>query len=446
MKRLLTMLLAISLLSSAVPSFAEDNASRVFTLLWSEDERQIQTLWEYLDPAAQKQITPAVLMSLKGQLTQAYGPWLENGETTIQNQNGVTLCLMPVTFERMSLQMQLVYGNEKILGLAFTPLVSAAPPAPATNSATVEEVEITIGEGTKYPLPGILTLPQEGSQLPLVVMVHGSGPNDRDESIGATRMFRDLAAALAEKGIASIRYDKRTLVHGASFTVEEMRRFSVKEESIEDALLAAQMTKNFERIDPERIFVIGHSLGAMIAPRIVKDGEGLFKGMVLLSGSPNTLLKIMIDQNQAVVNGLEGEIKTQQQRMLDQLVAEAEANLALSEAEVQNCSIFGQPGYYFWEMAQFDTAELIRQQKVPALIINGGRDFQVVDDNGVKAWEQALKDCEHIELIYEPNLNHLLMEYTGDPALMGTVKEYDTPAMLDTGVGEKIADWILAQQ
>lgn len=446
MKMCLSLVLAILIGLSICPAMAEDEAARVFELLWSEDMERIQTLWEHLDPAAQKQIPPAALASLKGQLTQAYGSWTGNGQTITQTQNGMTIYLMPVHLERLSLQLQLVYQNDVIMGLAFTPLAAAVTPESARKPSAIEEIEIIIGEGTAYPLPGTLTLPKEGTNLPLAVLVHGSGPNDRNETVGATQLFHDLALALAEKGIASIRYDKRTLIHAASFTPEEMQNFSVYQESIEDAVLAARLAQTIERIDDQRVFVVGHSLGAMIAPRIYDEGRGLFKGMVLLNGSPRTLLEIMIDQNQAMVDTLEGDMKAQQQAMLNALTSEAEKNLALPKEELPGKAIFGQPAYYFWEMARFDTAHLIRESGVPILIINGGSDFQVVNANGYEAWQKELANCDHVELIYEPALNHLLMTYTGDPALKGTVREYDTPAHLDPHAAEIIAGWLLRQE
>jgi len=445
MKRFLATLLLLTVCTAVFPAVAQSDAPSVFSILWSGDEGQISALWQKLDASAQTQISPAVLMGLKEQLTQAYGDWKGNGEAAVLNQNGMTVSLMPVHFERMSLQFQLVTQDEKILGLAFTPLKVTATPAPVADEA-IEEIEVTIGEGTAYPLPGTLTLPKEGTNLPLAVLVHGSGPNDRNETVGSVHMFRDLAEALARRGIATLRYDKRTLVYGSRLTADELRRFSAREETIDDAILAAKLAQKLERIDTEQVYVIGHSLGAMLSPRIVKDAEGLFKGMVLLCGSPYTLLDIMIDQNQAVVNSLEGNVKAGQQATLDKLVAEAEANLALSADELEGKTIFGQPAYYFWEMERFDTAEMIRQSGAPTLIINGGSDFQVTDENGIIAWQKALQGVDTVRMIHRPELNHMLMEYSGDPAFKGTVKEYDTPARLDSDAAKAIADWILEQE
>ena len=162
--------------------------------------------------------------------------------------------------------------------------------------------KVVIGADTKYPLNGKLTFPnQQNGLLPAVVLVHGSGPSDMDEKIGENAPFKDLAEGLSEKGIAVIRYDKRTFVYG-----KEMRNdtgLSVKEETIEDALLAADILRKDLRIDAKKIFIIGHSMGGMLAPRIDAEGGG-FAGIIIMAGSPRKLEEIIMDQNDQVLNSL----------------------------------------------------------------------------------------------------------------------------------------------
>ncbi|CRK84675.1 alpha/beta hydrolase family protein [Neobacillus massiliamazoniensis] len=159
--------------------------------------------------------------------------------------------------------------------------------------------KIVIGTETKYPLNGILTIPNETNGLfPAVVLVQGSGPSNMDEKIGNNYPFKDLAEGLSEKGIAVLRYDKRTLVYG-----KEMRNdtgITVKEETIEDAILAADFLRKDSRIDSNKIFIVGHSLGGMLAPRIDAEG-GNFAGVIIMGGSPRKLEEIMMDQNNDVL-------------------------------------------------------------------------------------------------------------------------------------------------
>lgn len=153
--------------------------------------------------------------------------------------------------------------------------------------------KIIVGEGTEYPLNGLLTLPDSIDQkVPAVVLVHGSGASSMDEKVYKLTPFKDLAEGLAERGIASIRYDKRSFVYG-----RKMRKqlITVREETIDDAVLAAKLLRQDPRIDPDRIFIVGHSMGAMLAPRIDADG-GDFRGLVLMAGTPFRLEEIVVRQ------------------------------------------------------------------------------------------------------------------------------------------------------
>ncbi|MBE6610963.1 MAG: alpha/beta fold hydrolase, partial [Ruminococcaceae bacterium] len=129
--------------------------------------------------------------------------------------------------------------------------------------------KIIVGEGGLYPLNGILTLPDDlTAPVPAVVFVHGSGSSNMDEKIFKLTPFKDLAEGLAAHGIASVRYDKRSFAHAVKMLRDKSRPLTVREETIEDAILAAELLKSDSRIDPSRVFIIGHSMGGMLAPRI----------------------------------------------------------------------------------------------------------------------------------------------------------------------------------
>ena len=138
---------------------------------------------------------------------------------------------------------------------------------------------IIIGEGTDFPLAGLLSMPNNAAgTVPAVVIVAGSGPHDMDAStVGSP--YRDIAEFLAANGIAVIRYDKRTFTHGERMVQELGGSMTVWEESVEDAILAAELLRADSRIDENRVYIIGHSLGGMLAPRIHVAG-GDFAGLI----------------------------------------------------------------------------------------------------------------------------------------------------------------------
>ncbi|MBU4535817.1 MAG: alpha/beta fold hydrolase [Euryarchaeota archaeon] len=171
-------------------------------------------------------------------------------------------------FQRAVIEVKIVFKKEgKISGLNFIPTTTEYHAPDYVESSAFREVEVTVGEG-KWALPGTLSMPAGPGPFPGVVLVHGSGPNDQDETIGPNKIFKDLAWGLASHGIAVLRYHKRTFQHAKEFTAQEVEDMTVKEEVIDDALAAIHLLRHTEKIDPRRVFVSGHSLGATLAPRI----------------------------------------------------------------------------------------------------------------------------------------------------------------------------------
>ena len=148
-----------------------------------------------------------------------------------------------------------------ILLLAMS--AASAPRLGAQGGAFVER-DTAVVTGT-IRLPATLTYPAGVARAPGVVLVHGSGPNDRDETVGANKPFRDLAHGLAGRGIVVLRYDKRSKVAPLAFMG---RPFTVDEEVVDDALSAAALLRGLPEVDPSRVVVLGHSLGGTLAPRI----------------------------------------------------------------------------------------------------------------------------------------------------------------------------------
>ena len=163
------------------------------------------------------------------------------------------MVITPCEFERTTIDIQFAFDSAtRISGLVFRPTVrTAAPhtlPSYAKPSSFVER-EMTLGS-SEWALPATLTIPSGRGPWPGVVLVHGSGPNDRHETVGANRPFKNLATGLASLGIAVLRYDKRTLVHRAK--VGTLKDFTVRQEVIEDALEAVKALRAQPGVDPKR--------------------------------------------------------------------------------------------------------------------------------------------------------------------------------------------------
>lgn len=303
--------------------------------------------------------------------------------------------------------------------------------------------KIVIGADTKYPLNGILTIPnQTNGPTPAVVLVHGSGPSDMDQKIGENAPFKDLAEGLSEKGIAVIRYDKRTFVYG-----KEMRNdpgVCVKVETIEDAIRAADFLRKDSRIDAKKIFIIGHSMGGMLAPRIDAEG-GDFAGIIIMAGSPRKLEELIMDQNDQVLNSLNRFLKMIAKKQIASLSSKFDNIYNLSDDEAKSTAVLGKyiRAYYLKEMGEHPSVDYLNRLDKPVFILQGEKDFQVSIEKDFNGYKKLLGDRPNVTFKLYPNLNHLFM-----PSVYGEIlkvkKEYKVAQHVDQQVIKDITDWILS--
>lgn len=305
------------------------------------------------------------------------------------------------------------------------------------------EEKVVIGIETKYPLNGILSLPAQTYGLfPAVVLVHGSGPLNMDEKIGNNYPFKDLAEGLSKKGIAVLRYDKRTFIYG-----KEMRdrpELSVKEEVIEDAILASALLRKDSRIDSERIFIIGHSMGGMLSPRIDAEG-GNFTGLIIMGGSTRKLEDVIIEQNNEVLKSLNRLLQVIARKQIAKLSFKLENIYNMSDEEAKSTLVLGKYGraYYFKEMGEHPLDNYLVQLNKPMLILQGEKDFHVSIEKDFNQYKEMLKEKQNVTFKLYPNLNHLFM-----PSIYGKIqkarKEYKVAQHIDEQVINDISDWILS--
>ena len=299
---------------------------------------------------------------------------------------------------------------------------------------------IILGEGTKYPLKGILTLPDDLSHsVPAVVFVHGSGSSNMDEKVYKLTPFKDLAEGLAKHGIASLRYDKRSFAHGLKMMKEST--ITVKEETIEDAVLAAELLKQHPNVDSERVFIAGHSMGGMLAPRIDAEG-GNFRGLILLAGSPRKLEDIMLYQTREMIP-LSGKLV---RFILEKQVKTLEATFAdlytIGDEEAKTKKMGGGTTlYYFKEMGNHPVEGYLSQLTKPILVMQGGKDFQVKADVDFALYKELLANHPDVTFRLYENLNHCFV-----PSVYGRIdkakQEYKVEQHIGEDVISDIADWI----
>ena len=299
---------------------------------------------------------------------------------------------------------------------------------------------ILLGEGTKYPLKGIITLPDDVSKpVPAVVFVHGSGSSNMDEKVYKLTPFKDLAEGLARKGIASLRYDKRSYVHGLKMVKEN--DITVRQETIEDAILAAQLLKDHPNVDPMRVFIAGHSMGGMLAPRIDAEG-GDFRGLILLAGSPRKLEDIMLHQTREMISISGRLVRFILEKQLKTLEPTFAGLYSMTDEEAKAKKMGGgTTAYYFKEMGEHPVEDYLSQLTKPILVMQGGKDFQVKADVDFAMYKDLLANHPDATFRLYDNLNHCFV-----PSVYGRIdkarKEYAVEQHIGENVISDIASWI----
>jgi dienelactone hydrolase len=358
-------------------------------------------------------------------------------------QSGILYDIVYVTweFERATIDFKVVYDpSGQVAGLFFQPAQTAPPdsyvPPAYVQADAFREQEITVGSG-EWALPGTLTLPVGKGPFAAIVLVHGSGPNDRDETIGPNKPFRDLAWGLASQGIAVLRYEKRSKQHASKFTPAVVDKLTSKEETTDDALAAVDLLRQTEGIDPARIYVLGHSLGGYLLPRI-GEADPQIAGLIVMAGPARPLEDLMLEQF-TYIFGLDG-ISAGEQIQLDDLAAKVARvkDPNLTTATATHTLPLGTPASFWLDLRGYSPAEVARGLNQPMFILQGGRDYQVTTVD-FEIWKSALMSRSDVQLKLYPDVNHLFMSGEGK----STPAEYENEGHVAEEVVLDIATWIL---
>jgi len=310
---------------------------------------------------------------------------------------------------------------------------------------TYIEQEIVVGQGDTA-LPATLTLPKGEGPFPAVVLVHGSGPNDRDETIGSYKTFRDLAVGLAGQKVAVLRYEKRTREHSLKSALNPS--FTVQEETVDDAIAAVQSLQKDSRVEASQIYVLGHSQGGMLVPRILSnDTKKNIAGSIVMAGPSRPLEDVLIEQNEQALKRLKEsgqpvealDAAKQQVELLKQQVA------LLKDPQYSVTNLppgFALPNPIWWmDFRNTYAGEAAKDQNVPLLILQGDNDMQVTADH-LDGWKKALAARQNVAYKLYPKLNHGFVAYDKP----STGEEYALPGNVPAEVINDIASWLKKQK
>jgi dienelactone hydrolase len=400
-------------------AFAQDpvsSARRALDLLLSERFADLSAM---AAPSARQTFTPQFLHDRAGSEVKGFGKAGSIGAPEVAKDGRATMVTFPVEFARTTVYVQFTMNEAgQVAGIFFRPPWHH-PFYSKPDSFHARDV--TVGDD-QWKLGGTLLVPVGRGKFPAVVLVHGPGPNDRDETIFSNKPFADLAEGLASRGIAVLRYDKRTKIYGTEMSGTA---YTVQQETVEDAVRAVALLRRQPEIDASRIFVLGHSLGGYLAPRIAAQ-DGKLAGLIFLAANARPVETMALEQNEYVAG-----------RRLDAMRAEVMRVRDLQPGKKNPPVLLGLPAAYLLDLKTYDGPAAARQLRLPMLFLQGGRDFQTTAKD-FTLWKSALSGRPDVTFREWPELNHLMMEGRGSPS----PAEYRIPGNVSPEVVNAIQEWI----
>jgi len=317
------------------------------------------------------------------------------------------------TFNNAVFFLNLSLNNQnKLIGIFFNPYVEPSKTIQMDASLNEEPVLLKTFTGS---IPGTLTVPKQVSgKIPVVLIIAGSGPTDRDGNglkTGLnTNAYKMLANELGKNGIASVRYDKRMVGSSVSSAKEKELRFN---DYVDDAVGLINMLNEDQRFS--KIIVLGHSEGSLVGLLSIPDQP--VKGFISVAGAGQSADKIVTEQMKAQPKFLADKFKT----MLDSLKkGKYTDDIDPSLYFIARPSI--QP--YLMSWFRYDPARVIKAAKIPVLILQGANDVQVP----VSEAEKLKKAKSDATLVIIPGMNHVLKDAPADRAQnLATYNKPDLP-------------------
>jgi pimeloyl-ACP methyl ester carboxylesterase len=393
---------------------------------------EFEAAHERFAPAAASQISVEQLERTWGGITDQFGSYLgvsglEHGES-----GGYRVVTGTGRFERGQLRVVVSFGEEGVVGFRVVPGGGGqwSPPGYVDQSAFTER-ELSLSTPVDCSLGATLTVPEGDGEVPGVVFVHGSGPNDRDETVGPTKLFKDLAWGLASRGVASLRYDKRTAacdIDLADATIDDV--------VTEDALTAVERLRGVDRVPGGDVVLVGHSIGGTLAPRIAAR-DGNLAGVVMLAALARPVTDALLQQNRYLVerDGTVTEAEQQQLEDVERLVER------IRTGDIPDDEVLYLGGDEYWRtLREYDPVATAQELSLPRLVMQGERDYQVTPEGDFSRWQEALGDQESVTLRQYDRLNHLFMPGEGQPGPAEYFQPNNAPERVVADIASFVAE------
>jgi uncharacterized protein len=423
----------------ASPAEPERRALAVLDLVRAGEFSEIRDLFtEALRPL----VTGAALQAAWAAALAEHGPLAVAGVPVSEPAaGGMVAVKIPLTFERGALALAVFLASDgQLAGLQLLPPDDSAPtpwqPPDYADPSRFDEHAVTLGTGP-LAVPGTLSLPHGPGPHPALILLGGSGPNDRDGTIMRSKPLADIAWGLASGGIVVLRFDKVSYAHPDQ--VSGNRDLTVADEYQPDALAGLALLRAHPAVDAARVFVAGHSLGGTVAPRVAAADPAV-AGLVILAGGTEPLAWAAVRQLRYIVS-LDPQSAAGAQPGIDAMTAAAkrvddpDLSPDTPDAELP----FGVPAPYWLDLRGYDPVAVAASLRQPLLILQGGRDYQVTVADDLSRWQTGLAQRPDVTIRVFPADNHFFFPGRGpsSPAELATAQH------VDPDVIAVIRDWLL---
>ena len=405
---------------------------RTFTIVDKLVNNKITDFYSYFDENMKKQVSQADVQQVWASLITDYGAFdYYKTDITLTTKDGYQIIDVPVIFKNGSATLRFALNAKgEISGFFITDNATASNSMQLAN-----DTEVTFGSA-EYPISGSLTLPEGEGPFPAVILVHGSGPSDRNEQIGPNLPFMDLAEQLSAQGVAVLRYDKRTYLYGNQLA--QLTDITVQDETIDDVVYALDYLQTLDNIDTEHIYIAGHSLGGYLVPRIAAQTPEA-AGYILLAASARPMEDLLLEQTEYILSLEKSLDDASKEKLLKQTQDMVDTIKALTPDSAYTADqLGGTPASYWLDLKNYDPIAEVQGINKSFLVLQGGRDYQVTKTD-YDLWQSAFGEYSDVHFRFYDNLNHLFMSGTGK----SVPNEYQQKNTVDTVVGKDIANFVL---
>lgn len=386
----------------------------------------------FFGPVLRQVVTAEALQTVWSAEARKIGDFTGIGAPSVdQAATGDLRVTLPVKGEGGAFAVVMSFDNDGLVnGLRLAPAeptVWTVPPY--ADPKAFHEQNVIVGVSSSQ-VPGTVTLPRKTSRpAPGVVLLSGGGPFDRDETFGPNKPLKDLAWGLATRGVAVLRFDKVT--YGDPNAAATMR-----EEYLPHALAAVQALRGHSAVNPARVYIVGHSMGARVAP-LAAVADPTIAGLVLLAGDSQPMHKSAV----RVFKHLHATDPEAFPEAAVKLIEKQAALVASDELTPDTPSsdlLFGFSGSYWLDVRAYDPVATAGGLDTPMLVLQGARDYQVTVADDLAGWKNGLTGRQNVTFrVYDQADHHF---FPGDgPSVMADLLK---PQHVDVQVINDVARWL----